>query len=259
VNPPLRRPLVAGNWKLHKTLAESRALAAAVRERVGAARAEVVLAPVLTALSTVREAVAGSAIGLCAQNVYWAPQGAFTGEVSPALLRDAGCTYCIVGHSERRQLFAETDEGVRRKTAALLAAGLTPIVCVGESLAQREALQTEAHVLLQAGTALDGLTPDQAARVVIAYEPIWAIGTGRTASPQDAQAVHSAIRGLLVQRFGRALADAIRILYGGSVKSDNAQALMAESDIDGALVGGASLDAASFAAIVAAAEPPTHN
>ncbi len=256
MNPQLRRPLVAGNWKLHKTIAESRALAAALRERLAGAKAEVVLAPVLTALSAVREAVAGSPIGLAGQDVFWEAQGAFTGEVSPALLRDAGASHCIVGHSERRQFFAETDEGVQRKTAALLQAGLTPIVCVGESLAQREALQTEAHVLLQTGTALDGLTPEQAGRVVIAYEPIWAIGTGRTASPQDAQAVHGAIRGLLVQRFGRALADGIRILYGGSVKSDNAQALMAESDIDGALVGGASLDAASFAAIVAAAEPP---
>jgi triosephosphate isomerase len=256
VNPALRRPLVAGNWKLHKTLAESRALATALRERLAGSRAEIVLAPVFTALATVREALAGSAIGLGAQNVYWEAQGAFTGEVSPALLRDAGVSHVIVGHSERRQFFGETDDGVRRKTAALLQAGLTPIVCVGESLAQREALQTEAHVLLQTGTALDGLSPEDTARVVIAYEPIWAIGTGRTASPQDAQAVHAAIRGLLVQRIGGALADRIRILYGGSVKSDNAQALMAESDIDGALVGGASLDAASFAAIVAAAEPP---
>jgi triosephosphate isomerase len=255
VNPALRRPLVAGNWKLHKTLAESRALATALRERLAGSRAEIVLAPVFTALATVREALAGSAIGLGAQNVYWEAQGAFTGEVSPALLRDAGVSYVIVGHSERRQFFGETDDGVRRKTAALIQAGLTPIVCVGESLAQREALQTEAHVLLQTGTALDGLSPEDTARVVIAYEPIWAIGTGRTASPQDAQAVHAAIRGLLVQRIGGALADRIRILYGGSVKSDNAQALMAESDIDGALVGGASLDAASFAAIVAAAEP----
>ena len=175
--------------------------------------------------------------------------------MNPALLLDAGAGYVIVGHSERRQLFGETDEGVRLKTAAVLAAGMIPIVCVGETLEQREEGQTETFVLLQTGTALDGLSPEEVGRVVIAYEPIWAIGTGRTASPQDAQAVHGAIRGLLAERFGRPLADRIRILYGGSVKSDNAQALMAESDIDGALVGGASLDAASFAAIVAAAEP----
>jgi triosephosphate isomerase len=262
VRPELRRPLVAGNWKLHKTLNESRVLVAALRQRldsivrVDAGGPEVVLAPVFTALTTVREALGESAIGLAAQDVYWQAQGAFTGEVSPALLRDVGCTHVIVGHSERRELFGETDDAVRRKAAAVLAADMIPIVCVGESLAQREAAQTEAHVLLQVGTALDGLGELEAARVVIAYEPIWAIGTGRTATPEDAQAVHGAIRRLVTQRFGARLAERTRILYGGSVKADNAQALMAESDVDGALVGGASLDAASFAAIVAAAHPP---
>jgi triosephosphate isomerase len=255
VNRELRRPLVVGNWKLHKTLAQSRTLAAAVVQRCGGATGtvDVAVAPVFTALSTVREVLAGSAIGLSAQDAYWEPQGAFTGEVSAPLLADAGCGYVIVGHSERRQLFGESDTDVRRKAEAVLDAGLVPIVCVGESLAQREAGQSEAHVLKQTGAAVEGLPSAAFARVVIAYEPIWAIGTGRTASPADAQQMQASIRGLLAERHGRPLADRTRILYGGSVKPDNARALMAEPDVDGALVGGASLEADSFAAIVAAA------
>jgi triosephosphate isomerase len=256
VNPALRTPLVAGNWKLHKTLRETRALIAALRQRLDAVRAvEVAVAPVFTALSSAREALEGGAIKLVAQDAYWEAHGAFTGEVSAALLKDVGCEYVIVGHSERRQLFGELDAAVQRKTAAVLQAGMQPIVCVGETLEQREAGQTETVVLLQAGTALDGLQAAEAARVVIAYEPVWAIGTGRNARPEDAQAVHAALRHLVSQRFGPRLAERTRILYGGSVKPDNAAALMAQPDIDGALVGGASLDAASFAAIVAAAEP----
>jgi triosephosphate isomerase len=254
VNPALRKPLVAGNWKLYKTLAESRALIAALRQRLDrVTNVEIAVAPVYTALAAVREALAGSPIELAAQDAFWEPQGAFTGEVSAALLADAGCELVIVGHSERRQHFGELDVAVQRKTAAVLRAGLVPIVCVGETLEQREAGQTEALVLLQAGTALDGLSPAEAARVVIAYEPVWAIGTGRNARPEDAQAVHAALRHLVAQRFGARLAEGTRILYGGSVKPDNAGALMAQPDVDGALVGGASLDAASFAAIVAAA------
>lgn len=254
VTSAARRPLVAGNWKLHKTLVESCELAKSVLERVAAiGDVEVVIAPVFTALSSVRDLLRGSQLGLAAQDSYWEAQGAFTGEVSAALLRDVGCSYVIVGHSERRQFFAETDEAVRRKTVAVLAAGMTPIVCVGESLAQREAGQTEAHVLGQVDAAVAGLSAPEAGRLVLAYEPIWAIGTGRNASPGDAEQVHDAVRGRLATHFGRPLADGVRILYGGSVKSDNAHALMAQPDIDGALVGGASLDAASFTAIVAAA------
>jgi len=255
VKPELRRPLIAGNWKLHKTLAESRALAAGVVERCSrsASEVDVAVAPVFTALASVREVLADTAIALCAQNVYWESRGAFTGEVSPPLLADAGCSHVIVGHSERRTLLGETDVDVRRKALAVLAAGLVPIVCVGESLAQREAGESEAHVLQQTSAVIDGLDPAAMARVVIAYEPIWAIGTGRTASPSDAQAMHARIRALVAERQGARLAEATRILYGGSVKADNARTLMAEPDVDGALVGGASLETDSFAAIVAAA------
>jgi triosephosphate isomerase len=255
LKPELRRPLCVGNWKLYKTLAEARSLATALCAPLAplAARVDIAVAPVFTALGTVRDALQDTAIGLAAQDAYWEPQGAFTGEVSAALLADAGCGYVIVGHSERRQFFGEEDEHVRRKSAAVLAAGMVPIICVGESLQQREAGQTEAHVLGQTERALQGLSPELAARVVIAYEPIWAIGTGRTARPEDAEQVHRWIRQLVERGFGGRLAESMRILYGGSVKPDNARVLMAQPDIDGALVGGASLDAGSFAAIAAAA------
>jgi triosephosphate isomerase len=250
-----RRPLIAGNWKLYKTLAEARELASTLKERLAAtSTAEVALAPVFTALASVRDALQGSSLLLAAQDVYWQSEGAFTGEVSAKLLKDVGCAYVIVGHSERRALFGETDEDVRRKAAAVLEAGMAPIVCVGESLAQREAGQTEAHVLRQVDAALEGLTEPAARRVVIAYEPIWAIGTGRTAEPADAEHVHKSVRARVAKRFVPALAEGLRILYGGSVKPDNARALLGEPDVDGALVGGASLDAASFAAIVAAVQ-----
>jgi triosephosphate isomerase len=252
-----RRPLVAGNWKLHKTLADTRALLDDLLGKLQSKEAaEVVVAPVFTALSTAQQRLAGKNIGLAAQDCYEQPQGAFTGEVSVPLLADVGCTFVIVGHSERRELFGETDEQVKRKVLAVLKGGLIPIACVGETLAIREAGDTEKHVLAQVDAIIDGLeTVDEPlrAKTVIAYEPVWAIGTGRTATPADAQAVHAAIRRRLAERLGPALSDGTRILYGGSVKADNAAALMAEPDVDGALVGGASLDAAAFAAIVAAA------
>jgi triosephosphate isomerase len=255
MNPSLRRPLVAGNWKLHKTVGESTELVTALAAKLDdEPAAEVVVAPVFTALSAVRDAASGSPIAHAAQDVYWEASGAFTGEVSAPLLADLGCSYVIVGHSERRQLFGESDQDVARKAAAVLEAGMKPIICCGETLEQREAGETEGHVLSQVGAALAGLSEQQLAQVVIAYEPIWAIGTGRTASPADAQEVHGAIRGLLVERFGRALADGTRILYGGSVKPGNAAELMQQPDVDGALVGGASLEAESFAAIVQAAQ-----
>ncbi|MFT3922407.1 MAG: triose-phosphate isomerase [Myxococcales bacterium] len=248
-----RRQLIAGNWKLHNTLAESVALARNVVAGAAQAKAEVVVAPVFTALSAVREALGQSAVGLSAQDVYWEKKGAFTGEVSAPLLRDVGCSYCIVGHSERRQFFGETDESVRRKVRALLDAQLKPIVCVGESLEQREQGATLGVVVGQVSAGLAGFTNEALAEVVIAYEPVWAIGTGKTATPEDAQAVHAGIRAHLKAERGAAFADRVRILYGGSVKAENAAQLMAQPDIDGALVGGASLVLEQFMAIVAAA------
>lgn len=250
-----RRPIIAGNWKLHKSVTESVELARGVLHRVPReASCEVVVAPVFTALYPVHEALGDNArVVLAAQDVYWENEGAFTGEVSPPLLKDVGCEYVIVGHSERRHVFGETDDEVRRKVAALLSHGLTPIVCVGEKLEQREAGETEAVVLGQVDAALEGLTASSVRRLVIAYEPVWAIGTGKTAQPEDAQAVHAAIRGRLRQSFDAETADGMRILYGGSVKPKNAADLLAQPDIDGALVGGASLKADDFVAIIEAA------
>ncbi|MEC7520561.1 MAG: triose-phosphate isomerase [Myxococcota bacterium] len=250
-----RRPIIAGNWKLHKSVTESVELARGVLHRVPReASCEVVVAPVFTALYPVHEALGDNArVVLAAQDVYWENEGAFTGEVSPPLLKDVGCEYVIVGHSERRHVFGETDDEVRRKVAALLSHGLTPIVCVGEKLDQREAGETEAVVLGQVDAALEGLTASSVRRLVIAYEPVWAIGTGKTAQPEDAQAVHAAIRGRLRQSFDAETADGMRILYGGSVKPKNAAELLAQPDIDGALVGGASLKADDFVAIIEAA------
>jgi triosephosphate isomerase len=248
-----RRPLVAGNWKLHTTLAEARTLAAGVVAGVAAdAKAEVCVAPPFVALTAVRDVLRGSPVALGAQDVYWEDRGAFTGEVSAPQLADAGCAYVIVGHSERRQLFGERDEDVRRKLGAVFAHGMTPIVCVGESLAQRERGETLAHVLGQVDAAVEGLDDEALARLVVAYEPIWAIGTGRNARPEDAQEVHAAIRKRVAERANHTLADGMRVLYGGSVKPENARELLAQRDVDGALVGGASLDAAAFCAIVRA-------
>lgn len=247
-----RVPMVAGNWKLNGTLDEAQSLAKGIRdayERDGWKDVEVVLGPVATALHAVVGVVRGTPIGVAAQNTFFENAGAFTGELSPTLLRDVGCTHCIVGHSERRTLFGETDEGVNKKTAALKSVGLVPIVCVGESLEQREAGKTLEVVLGQVDAGLAGIELEG---VVLAYEPIWAIGTGKTASPGDAQEVHAAIRGRLRDSRGE-VADGLRILYGGSVKPSNAASLMAESDIDGALVGGASLNAETFIPIIDAA------
>jgi triosephosphate isomerase len=225
------------------------ALARAVR--AGAAGdAEVVLAPPFTALVGVAEALKGSAVALAAQNMHWEGQGAFTGEVSPVMLRDAGCSHVILGHSERRQLFGETDEGVARKAVAALAHGLTPVVCIGETLAERESGRTMEIVERQLERALRPLSPEQAAVALVAYEPVWAIGTGRNATPQQAQEVHAFIRRRVSVSHGEPAAAALRILYGGSVKPDNVGALMAEPDVDGALVGGASLEAESFLKLV---------
>jgi triosephosphate isomerase len=245
----MRRPLIAGNWKMFKTAAEAVALAQTIR-RDGAGGPEVLLAPPFTALAAVAEAVRGSEVRLAGQNMHWEDEGAFTGEVSPRMLRDLGCTHVILGHSERRQLFGETDDGVGRKGQAAFRHGLTPILCVGETLNERDSDRTMEVVERQVERALRNLTPDQAAVAVIAYEPVWAIGTGRNATPEQAQEVHASIRRLVARSHGDPAAAAVRILYGGSVKPDNIASLMAQPDLDGALVGGASLKADSFLAIV---------
>jgi triosephosphate isomerase (TIM) len=245
-----RVPFIAGNWKLNKTVADSLALVTEIKNAVASVRdVEVAVAPVFTALQAVGKHLQGTAIGLAAQDCYWEDSGAFTGQVSVPLLKDVGCTYVIVGHSERRQYFGETDAGVNRKARAVLKHGLKPIICIGETLQERDANQTLAVVGRQLHGALEGMTVDEVRRVVIAYEPVWAIGTGRNATPAQAQEVHAFIRKELRSRFAEA-ADEVRIQYGGSVKPDNVSVLMAEPDIDGALVGGASLTADSFIKLV---------
>jgi triosephosphate isomerase len=245
-----RKKFVCGNWKMHKTSSEAVALVNELRDGLGAeaGRVQVAVAPAFTALSAVAQALRGGPVELAAQNVHWEAQGAFTGEVSAAMLADAGCRHCIVGHSERRQLFGETDEGVRKKVGAVLTAGMLPIVCVGETLQEREANRTLEVVARQVRAALAGLGA-QLPAITVAYEPVWAIGTGKTATSAQAQEVHAAIRGLL-REIGGGAADAVRIQYGGSVKPENAAELMAQPDVDGALVGGASLKAKDFIAIV---------
>jgi triosephosphate isomerase len=244
------RPFFCGNWKLYGTIAESVALATGVRDAVaGVQGAEVAVAPGFVALVPVIEKLRGSAVGVSAQNCHFEPKGAFTGEAAAGQLADAGCKYVIVGHSERRQLFGETDAGVAKKTRAVLAAGMSPIVCVGETLAQRDANQTLQVVATQLEAAVLELGEAELLRAVIAYEPVWAIGTGRNATPDQAREVHAYIRGRLAERLG-SRAKGLRILYGGSVKPDNVAGLLAQEDIDGALVGGASLTVDSFATIV---------
>jgi triosephosphate isomerase len=234
---------------MYKTVPEARALAEDVRRGVSGGP-EVALCPPFTALAAVAEVLRGSSVLVGAQNMHAEDEGAFTGEVSPRMARDVGCTHVILGHSERRQLFGETDDGVARKTEAAFRHGLTPIVCVGETLAERDSNRTLEVVERQTERALRGLSPDQAAVAVVAYEPVWAIGTGRNATPEQAQEVHAFIRSLIARSHGDPAGRAVRILYGGSVKPENARALMAQADVDGALVGGASLQAASFLKIV---------
>jgi triosephosphate isomerase len=290
----MRTPFVVGNWKLHKTIAESLALVTELKNQLGAVKGVAVgIAPVFTALHAVAKRLEGTPIATCAQNCHWEPSGAWTGEVSAPHVADAGATWVIVGHSERRQFFGDTNESVGKKARAALAAGLGAIVCVGESLGERDAGRTLAVVDDQLTGALAGIAETErgpehrakpeasdqrsegsaesdvrggrmkyglldatsSARLVIAYEPVWAIGTGRTATPAQAQEVHAHIRRRLAERFGASVAGTIRIQYGGSVKPQNAEALLAEADIDGALVGGASLEASDFIAIVKAARP----
>ena len=253
----MRTPFVVGNWKLNKTINEALALVTELKNQLGAVKGVAVgVAPPATALSAVAKRLEGSSIATCAQNCFWESSGAFTGELSAPLLADAGATWSIVGHSERRQFFGDTNESVGRKARAVLAGGLGVIVCVGEMLNERDGGRTLDVVDGQLAGGLEGIDASVAAqRLVIAYEPVWAIGTGRTATPAQAQEVHAHIRKRLGERFGAPTAAAIRIQYGGSVKPSNAEALMAEADIDGALVGGASLEAADFVAIVKASRP----
>ena len=247
----MRTPVIAGNWKLFKSIGESVALVNELKALVtGARNVEIVVAPVFTALSRVSDAVSGSNINLAAQDCFWEEEGAFTGEVAPKLLKDAGCSHVIIGHSERRQFFGETDATVNNKVKAVISAGLTPIVCVGETLEERESGRTFSVIETQIQNSLAGITAEAVAQLIIAYEPVWAIGTGKTASDEQAQEVHFFIRGLIARLFSLPASDAVRILYGGSVKPDNVKGLMTQVDIDGALVGGASLKADSFAAIV---------
>jgi triosephosphate isomerase len=247
----LRRPVIAGNWKMYKTQAETRAFFEAFKPLVAASHhCEIIVAPPFTALVAAVEAARGSAIMIAGQNADWHSEGAFTGEISMRMLADVGCRAVIIGHSERRQYFGETDESVNCKVKAALEAGLTPIVCLGEALAERERNLTYAILKRQFEGGLAALTGAEFSRILLAYEPCWAIGTGRTATPEIAGDAHRFIRELADARFTSERASAVRILYGGSVKPDNIRGLMAQVEIDGALVGGASLDSQSFASIV---------
>ncbi|OIO39675.1 MAG: triose-phosphate isomerase [Candidatus Omnitrophica bacterium CG1_02_49_10] len=247
----MRRPIIAGNWKLNKTITEAIDLANGLKRQLyDELWCDIVLCPPFTTLSEICEVLEGSNISLGAQDLFWQASGAYTGEISAPLLKDAGCAYVIIGHSERRQYFHETDEAVNKKLKSALEFGLTPIVCVGELLEERDAGRTNEVVAAQIKGSLAGLTPEDMEKIVIAYEPIWAIGTGRTATPQQAEEVHKFIRGVVAGIFSNETSDAVRIQYGGSVKADNISELMKEPDIDGALVGGASLSVESFAQIV---------
>jgi triosephosphate isomerase (TIM) len=241
---------MAGNWKMHKTAGETSSFLKHFAPMVaGSEHAEIVICPAFVNLSPALEAARGTNIEIGAQDVFWLKEGAYTGEVSAPMLAAIGCRWVIIWHSERRQYFGETEESVFKKTVAALDAGLKPIVCVGERLEERESGATETVLSAQCNGGIFGLSAEQVARIVIAYEPVWAIGTGKTATPEMAGAAHAFLRSQIHSRFGSDIAEAIRILYGGSVKPDNVKGLMAQPDIDGALVGGASLDPASFAGI----------
>ena len=242
---------MAGNWKMYKTPAETTQFFEKFRPLVEKSEhAEIVICPPFTNLAAAAAAAQGSLVHIGSQNIAWAKEGAFTGEISGTMIRSAGATHAIIGHSERRQYFGETDATVLKRTQAALEAGLTPIVCVGERLEEREAGKTEAVLIRQFQDGIAPLTGQQFAKIVIAYEPVWAIGTGKTATPEIAADAHRAIRAQVRAKFGKEAADAVRILYGGSVKPDNVKTLMAQPEIDGSLVGGASLDPVSFASIV---------
>ena len=246
-----RKPIIAGNWKMNKTVVEARDLAARLGALVsGVQDRDIVLAPPFTALSTVAEAIKGTNMMLSAQNLFWEDKGAFTGEISAEMLLDLGCKYVIIGHSERRQYFGETDETVNKKVRQALNKGLLPIVCVGELLSEREAGKANEVIERQVTGALKGVTAAEMQNIVVAYEPVWAIGTGKTATPDQANEIHAFIRQKVKALYSAEVADSLRIQYGGSVTPENVSTLMAMPDIDGALVGGASLKPESFATLV---------
>jgi triosephosphate isomerase len=252
----MRTPFIAGNWKMFKTVHEAVVFTKEFRVLVkDIADVETVLAPPFTAIHAVAEAARNTAIGVASQNLHWEREGAFTGEISATMIAEAGAEYAIVGHSERRRLFGETDATVNRKARAAFGAGLTPIVCVGETLEERERNDTLAVLDRQIKDGLDGLTAEQVAELIVAYEPVWAIGTGRTATVTQAGEAHAHIRNRLRQWFGGDAAERCHVIYGGSVKPDNIRELIAEPDVDGALVGGASLDVRGFAEIVTSSRP----
>ena len=246
-----RRPLIAGNWKMYKTPKEAAETARELDQRVASVvGVDIMIAPTYTALAAVNAVIYQGPVALGAQNLFWEAEGAYTGEISARMLKSVGCTYCIIGHSERRQYFAETDQTVNKKIRAAIEAQLIPVFCVGETEKEREAGQTFSVLDKQVQKGLEKLVSEELGSLVIAYEPVWAIGTGKTATDDQAQEAHQFIRSLVQKNFGDALAESIRILYGGSVKPANIAALMEMPDIDGALVGGASLDAESFSQIV---------
>ncbi|MGD8963497.1 MAG: triose-phosphate isomerase [Desulfobacterales bacterium] len=246
-----RRPLIAGNWKMYKTPKEAAETARELDQRVASvAGVDIMIAPTYTALAAVSAVIYKGPVALGAQNLFWETEGAYTGEISAPMLKSVGCTYCIIGHSERRQYFAETDQTANKKIRAAIEAQLIPVFCVGETEKEREAGQTFSVLDKQVRKGLESLVSEDLDTLVIAYEPVWAIGTGKTATDDQAQEAHQFIRSLVRKSFGAALAESIRILYGGSVKPGNIEALMEMPDIDGALVGGASLDAESFSQIV---------
>lgn len=247
----MRRVIIAGNWKMHKNISESIDLANSIKRALADIQGiEMVLCPPLTSLSDVKEVIMDTNLKLGGQDVYWEKEGAFTGEVSAPMLKNIGCEYCIVGHSERRQYFGETNDTVNKKAKALLAEGIKPIICVGEKLAEREAGKAFDVVRDHVVNSLAGISRDDMLKTVIAYEPVWAIGTGVNATKEQAEEVHQFIRKLLAEMFGADAAKSVRIQYGGSVKPDNIRQLIEQEDVDGALVGGASLKADSFASIV---------
>jgi len=246
----MRRPVIAANWKMYKTTAETHAFFTRFRPLAAEVRhCDLIIAPPFTSLAAAVEAARGSQISISAQDLYWEKEGAWTGEVSAGMIAEVGCRHTLIGHSERRHIFGETDDQVHRKLRAALGAGLAPIVCVGETLAERDAGQMDAVLRRQFSGAFNGLTTEEFSRILLAYEPVWAIGTGRVATPEQAVTAHRFLRGLAEDGFSTSSAQALRILYGGSVKPENCSGLLHEAEIDGALVGGASLDPVAFTAI----------
>jgi triosephosphate isomerase len=247
----MRKTIIAGNWKMYKNLKDGQDLAVALRRDLyKIENVDIVICPPFTLLAYLTDALETSNIKVGGQDLYWQEEGAFTGEVSPLMLKDAGCQYVIIGHSERRQFFGETNETVNKKIKAALKSGLTPIVCVGENLQEREANKTFKVIEDHINNGLAGISASDVLKLVVAYEPVWAIGTGKTATPEQAQEVHKFIRDLLKKNYSQEVADSVRIQYGGSVKPENITELMNKPDVDGALVGGASLKADSFSAII---------